>query len=63
MAGKRSCKDCAYLSDLLFAANEREGKRIKETARLQNENSALASENVRLQSRLLEAEARRQVGG
>lgn len=61
MAGKRHCKDCSHLSDLLYAANEREGKRIKEAARLQNENAALANENVRLQSRLLEAEARRQV--
>jgi cell shape-determining protein MreC len=60
---KRPCCDCDKLSDLLFAANEREGKKIKENAALQNERDQLANENVRLLSRLYEAEARRQVGG
>lgn len=60
---KRHCKDCERLSDLLFAANEREGKRIKENAYLSTRLDEVSNENVRLNSRLLEAEARKQVGG
>ena len=58
----RACKGCEQLSDLLFAANQREGKRIKEAAAMQTERDQLASENVLLRSRILQMEAQRQVG-
>lgn len=60
---KRHCKDCDKLSDLLFAANERESKRIKENAYLSARLDEVCNENVRLNSRLLEMEARKQVEG
>ena len=61
MGTKRRCKDCERLSDLLYAANEREGKRIKESAALSNRLQELSDEVVRLSTRLLDAEARAQV--
>lgn len=58
---KRRCKDCEHLSDMLFAANQREGNRIKELAALKAERDMAMNEVDRLARRICEAEARKQV--
>jgi hypothetical protein len=72
----KACKSCEHLSDMLYAANQREGIRVKELAQakrdlevaIQGKNNAdqytlhMEGEIARLRSQILDAEARRQVG-
>lgn len=52
----KNCKDCERLSDMLFAAQERESKLITDAANLRRDLELA-------QSKLLQAEARREVQG